>query len=854
MADIAASGYSALQTSPANDCYVGEGGGMDLYGNGKWYFHYHPTDWTIGNYQLGSRDELKAMCAEAEKYGIKVIVDVVPNHTTPNGGVKQNLLNANSTGSLYHANGFNEITNYEDRYQCTTGQMGGLFDVDTEDPVFQDYFIKYLNDCIDCGVDGFRYDTAKHIALPNESVLDSTPASKGYTNNFWPRVTKEITNAISIFNYGEVLQSGSTPFKDYVDIIGSATASWYGGDIRNCIRGNYFDINKLKDMNCQGADKSKVVTWVESHDNYINDGTNEGNSQNGLSNAQVIMAWAVITARQYGTPLFFDRPANCNAGNMWGNNKIGATGDDMYKDPQVVAVNKFRNAMVGEAETLRNPDGNNKLLQIDRGTKGCVFVNLGGETSINSQTTMADGTYTDQVSGSTFTVSNGTISGKIQNYKVAVIYSPDSTSTSSRAKVSSSVASGSFTTDTLSVKLTATNATSSTYSIDGGKEISYTDGDTITLGKDAKYGAKITLTLKAKNEEGEETTVTYTYTKVDPNAVVAAYLKVPSDWSGTMHCYIYDAGKTGVENAAWPGVEMTKVSDGLYIAKVPDGYTNASVIFSCTGGARYPEDQKPGLAISNSSMVYSGGQIWEAYVSDEGQGDDDNTEEELSLGSISISHSNECTVGDKVTIKVNNIKGGTEPYTYKIAANDEEIGSTASTTWTPDSDGSYKIDVTVTDAKGKEVTKSTNYTVNPKESSDGDDGDDDNKTLKATLSTNLASPQQAGKTINLIVDVTDESGDVEINYYAENKSTGDVEKIQNGKWTPTKAGTYYLYAEVEDSNNFVTTNTITYKISTSTSSEDSSSSGDKTESGDAHKALPLIAALAFTGYILKKRK
>ena len=83
MGDIAAAGFSAVQTSPINECLEGEDGGMDLYGNGKWYYHYQPTDFKIGNYQLGTRDEFKAMCDEAHKYGIKVIVDVIANHTTP---------------------------------------------------------------------------------------------------------------------------------------------------------------------------------------------------------------------------------------------------------------------------------------------------------------------------------------------------------------------------------------------------------------------------------------------------------------------------------------------------------------------------------------------------------------------------------------------------------------------------------------------------------------------------------------------------------------------------------------------------------------------------------------------------
>ena len=77
MPDIAAAGFTAVQTSPVNECLVGEGGGMELYGDGKWYYHYQPTDFKIGNYQLGTRDEFKEMCDEAHKYDVKVIVDKV---------------------------------------------------------------------------------------------------------------------------------------------------------------------------------------------------------------------------------------------------------------------------------------------------------------------------------------------------------------------------------------------------------------------------------------------------------------------------------------------------------------------------------------------------------------------------------------------------------------------------------------------------------------------------------------------------------------------------------------------------------------------------------------------------------
>ena len=36
---IAEAGFTSVQTSPINQCKVGDNGGMQLMGNGKWYYH-----------------------------------------------------------------------------------------------------------------------------------------------------------------------------------------------------------------------------------------------------------------------------------------------------------------------------------------------------------------------------------------------------------------------------------------------------------------------------------------------------------------------------------------------------------------------------------------------------------------------------------------------------------------------------------------------------------------------------------------------------------------------------------------------------------------------------------------------
>ena len=590
MADIAAAGFTTVQTSPINACLEGEDGGMELYGDGKWYYHYQPTDFKIGNYQLGTRDEFKAMCEEADKYGIKVLVDVIANHTTPQlDKVSEDLVKAGggSFDTLFHQNNTKDINNWDDRLECTTAKMGGLPDINTERPSFQDYFLNFINDCIACGADGFRYDTAKHIGLPDDPKEDD-----GFKNNFWERVTTEIDNAKNMFIYGEVLQGGNDRLDDYINTIGRTTSSTYGSKIRSAVSGNFIDTSAVSDYWIGSSDPSRIVTWVESHDNYIND-----SSWQSLDNDHVILGWAIITARKDGTPLFFSRPYMSSWENIWGMNRIGAQGDDMYKDKRVSAVNFFRTAMNGEEENLVNPNLDSTVLMIERGKKGVVIVNTSGEAEVNYETSLADGTYTDRVDGKTvYTVKGGklTCESKIPENAVVVLYNDGYQEHTPAANVgvaddTAFIASG----DSTELKLTLENAETGTYTYNGESK-TFKNGDTLTVKKPAK-GEVAVVELTAENEKGnptyERVEITFRENyKVEKGAKV--YFEKPADWGDDIHAYIYDIDEN--ENKVWPGKEMTKESDGVYSYTIERNWDNPLIIFNdgdSVDSVQYPESK-----------------------------------------------------------------------------------------------------------------------------------------------------------------------------------------------------------------------------------------------------------------------
>ena len=792
MKDIAAAGFTTVQTSPANEC-------KDTYPNmklmgsdevngtdGCWWWQYQPTDWKIGNYQLGSRDDFKAMCAEADNYGIKVIVDVIPNHTTPDlPKVSDNLYNAvGGKDNLYHANGFKEITQWGNRYECTTGQMGGLPDVNTENPDFQAYFLKYLNDLIACGADGFRYDTAKHIGVPSDP-LDA----KSTRNNFWPVVTGEESakgvtlSDKNVFTYGEVLQGDNVPESEYAKYM-RMTASSYGETLRGAVTGNSFDVDSIS--NWRHASPGRLVTWVESHDTYCNAGVSSR-----MTDEQLRLAWAVIAARKDGTPLFYSRPDGSNgaSGNRWGNNVLGAKGNNEFKSTEVREVNLFRNAMAGKSEYLRNPGKDSQILQIDRGNEGTVIINLKEESvNINSDTKMKNGTYKDQVSGRTFTVSNGKISGTLDKRKVAVIYNKDQESVG----ISSTTGSNSFSTDTLDVKLSAKNVQNATYTTSEGASGSYTDGEVIAVGAKSQIGDTITVTVKGTGTKGEVTdSAEFKKTEKDPylkyiDGSYDVYIKKPDGWGDKINCYAYVDKDTN--NGKWPGVEMKYLGEGVYAYNLPDDFKNASIIFN-DGASQYPAAQQAGLEFTKGqSMAYING----SWTKVEKKADDI----KITFSADTVS----AKVGSEVKLTAQ-ASGGSGNYTYKFIVSDNngnwykirDYARSNTCTWRPGAAGNKTLYVDVKDSAGAYQRAALPIEVKKV-----------NEKLSVKLAVSPSGTAKVGSEVKLTAQASGGSGNYTYKFILSDNNGNwykirDYARSNTCTWRPGAAGSKTLYVDVKDS-------------------------------------------------------
>ena len=416
MKQIADAGFTMIQTSPVNACFSPEGGNVKILDEkeGNWYHYYQPTDWTIGNNIVGTEEEMKVMLDSAKKYDIRVLVDVLPNHTAFNIDLVSDEFYAAVGGrdKMFHTNGLEGIQDYNDRTQCTHQGVGGLPDVNTENPLFQKYYMQFVNKLIEMGVRGFRYDTAKHIGVHSDPLDTEAGVTE---NDFWDVATGRksvlgVSLAIDyneLFVYGEVLQDRTVPEAEYASYFGQ-TASSYGHVVREVLAKR-----SAKDIDIvswyHSAAPEYLTTWVESHDTYCN-----ANESAGLTDAQIRTGWVLITARQNGVPLFYSRPMNSTRENYFGDNLLGARGNDEFFHPEVVAVNKFRKAMEGQVEDIKIAE-DGEVVVVNRGDKGAAVINFAADSNVvELPTGLADGTYTDQVYGTTFTVENGVLKGDVQ--------------------------------------------------------------------------------------------------------------------------------------------------------------------------------------------------------------------------------------------------------------------------------------------------------------------------------------------------------------------------------------------------------------------------------------------------------
>lgn len=619
---IAAAGYTTVQTSPVQQPKDYSTSG-DV--TGQWWKLYQPISFHIAEKSwLGTKDDLKSLCDEADKYGIKIICDIVSNHIA--NADEDRPETVSNQVKKYEPEFYKKRRTYTRTYKgdandssvqaVVQGHVSKCPDLVTNDTAVQGYIINLLKECIDCGVDGFRFDAAKHIETEDDGE---------YASDYWKNITTSASSYYTqktgndLYIYGEILNNcgadrSYSSYTKYINVTDNRT-----GDavLYNVTRGKASTATNAKYKS--GVAASNAVLWAESHDTYEGSSGSSGFSNTAdVSDENVVKAWAIVASRKDSTALFFARPGTALMGNI--------STDSTYKSTAVSEINKFHNLFVGQSEKLGS---SGDIAYVARGTSGIVLSNCKGtNASVSiSGTGLADGKYTDTVSGAEFTVANGVLTGSIGNTGVAVVYNGTTT-----PKAINSVESGSFRGDTMTLTLSLENATSGTYCLDDSTPVKFTGTTSIRIGSDYKPGETINLTVTAT--DGVKTSsMVYKYAKSTAQESGVYVFFNPANkkgWSAPYQVYIYDETTnkgTVYKNANWPGEAMTlDPATGYYYYEVPKSSSisadeddenqaasdfdlstsaNTRVIISEKGGEQYPGRTDTPISLNGSSKAFS---------------------------------------------------------------------------------------------------------------------------------------------------------------------------------------------------------------------------------------------------------
>lgn len=619
---IAAAGYTTVQTSPVQQPKDYSTSG-DV--TGQWWKLYQPISFHIAEKSwLGTKDDLKSLCDEADKYGIKIICDIVSNHIA--NADEDRPETVSNQVKKYEPDFYKKRRTYTRTYKgdandssvqaVVQGHVSKCPDLVTNDTAVQGYIINLLKECIDCGVDGFRFDAAKHIETEDDGE---------YASDYWKNITTSASSYYTqktgddLYIYGEILNNcgadrSYSSYTKYINVTDNRT-----GDavLYNVTRGKASTATNAKYKS--GVAASNAVLWAESHDTYEGSSGSSGFSNTAdVSDENVVKAWAIVASRKDSTALFFARPGTALMGNI--------STDSTYKSTAVSEINKFHNLFVGQSEKLGS---SGDIAYVARGTSGIVLSNCKGtNASVSiSGTGLADGKYTDTVSGAEFTVANGVLTGSIGNTGVAVVYNGTTT-----PKAINSVESGSFRGDTMTLTLSLENATSGTYCLDDSTPVKFTGTTSIRIGSDYKPGETINLTVTAT--DGVKTSsMVYKYAKSTAQESGVYVFFNPANkkgWSAPYQVYIYDETTnkgTVYKNANWPGEAMTlDPATGYYYYEVPKSSSisadeddenqaasdfdlstsaNTRVIISEKGGEQYPGRTDTPISLNGSSKAFS---------------------------------------------------------------------------------------------------------------------------------------------------------------------------------------------------------------------------------------------------------
>ena len=264
-------GFTAIWISPVVD---NQSGGY----HGYWAMDFYKVE-----EHFGSMDDLKRLVDEAHMRGMKVVFDIVINHT---GSLHPYVYDR---PDWFHARRL--ITDWNDLQQVENGWLAGLPDLDQSNPEVMEYLTDMALWWIDqTGVDGYRIDTVKHVQ--KEYMAEFVRAIKALHPGFYLIGEVFDGNAANIEGYRSTGIDGFLDFPMYYGI--SDTLAKNGGPEA---------LGKAVVSGSMYSNRNLMGTFIDNHDvpRFVN--RLDEPAKKLLQALAVTMTYTGIPVLYYGTEI-----------------------------------------------------------------------------------------------------------------------------------------------------------------------------------------------------------------------------------------------------------------------------------------------------------------------------------------------------------------------------------------------------------------------------------------------------------------------------------------------------------------------------------------------------------------------
>lgn len=355
------------------------------------YHGYWATDFYKTNEHFGTMEKLKELVSKAHDKGIKVIFDLVLNHTGPGHPYVNNPKYPN----WFHER--KDISDYNNQTEVENGWLAGLPDLNTENPTVKKYLIDMAKWWIkETGIDGYRIDTYRH--MPKE-----------FRSEFIKEIKKEYPN---FYIVGEVFNGDPDYIANYLDdgISGLLDfPSYYA--INDVFKGDKPASYLAEMINREGniyKDKALMGTFIDNHDvpRFVSQ-VYRLKDEKLMSALTFMMTYTGIPVMYYGTEIGMDGGTDPdNRGNM----------SFVVKSPITDYVKKLTNIRKNNSALSQ---GNIEIVKADDNIL-CYIRSFEKNTVLVTFNTSEDKQKTNFIIPEKFQVKTESITDSISSTKISV--------------------------------------------------------------------------------------------------------------------------------------------------------------------------------------------------------------------------------------------------------------------------------------------------------------------------------------------------------------------------------------------------------------------------------------------------